>query len=820
MKKIARLIKGFTLILSAVLLFSLSTCLVSGQKSPEEKRMVIWYNKPAGDVWTDGLLIGNGYMGANVFGRVENERIALNESTFWSGRPHDYNDPDAHNYFEKIKKLVFADKFKEAEEMVNEHFYGKPVAQQAYQPLADLLLKFNVSDDSIKDYYRELDMETGVVKVSYTDGDVKMTREVFMSYPDHVLVMKISANEPGSISVEAKLKSHFTDETITQNNKLILNGTWKYVAKNDSWLIAKVDKPGMNFQTYLVAKPEKGSMKTTDSSLVVKNANSVTFVLTAATSFVNYHDISGDPAARVKKIMEGIKGKSYNELLNIHLKDFSSLMSRVQLKIGDPLMNKKPTDERITDLKKGLPDIDLLAKIFQFGRYLLLSSSRKGSEPANLQARWDEELMPNWGSKYTLNINTEMNYWPAEVTNLPECHMPLFDMLKDLAENGAKTAREYYNARGWVVHHNTDLWRGTAPVDAARYGMWPMGGSWLCRHIWEHYLYTGDTGFLREYYPIMKGSAQFLMDIMDFEPKHHWLVVPFSVSPEQGYFVDDNKEEMFLSSSTTMNVGIIKDLFTHCIEAEKILNTDKKFGEELADALKKIPLYQIGKDSLLQVWIEDWKRGDEGHNMSANFGFFPGNSITLRGNPKIAEAIRKWLEPRQARTSWTIAWDICDWARLENGEKADTVIRGFFHSRPPAQRRFPRTPRDKTPGINTRTPIPPWLRSGIGNNLHNTSSNQSDANFGFAAGIAECLLQSHAGEISLLPALPPSWKTGSVTGLKARGGFEVNISWENGKLSHSEIKSLLGNPFVVRYGEKTKSYNIPAGSSIKITGEL
>jgi len=756
--------------------------------------MVLWYNKPAENVWLDGLFIGNGYMGANVFGRVENERIALNESTFWSGRPHDYNDPDAYNHFEKIKELVFADKFKEAEEMVNEHFYGIPVAQQAYQPLGDLLLNFNVTGDSIKDYYRELDMETGVVKVSYMDGDVKMTREVFISYPDHVMVMKVAADKPGSISVEAKLKSPFTEETTAQNDRLILNGTWKYVPETESWLIAKVEGPGMDFQTSLVARPERGTIQSTDSSLVITNANSVTFILTAATSFINYLDISGDPAVRCEKILADAKGKDFNTLKNTHLNDFTGLMSRVHLKIGDPAMNERSTDERVADIKKGLPDPDLLAKIFQFGRYILASSSRSGSEPANLQARWNQDLLPNWGSKYTININTEMNYWPAEVTNLSECTSPLFNMIKDLAENGAKTAKVYYNAGGWVAHHNTDLWRGTAPVDAARYGMWPVGGTWLCRHIWEHYLYTGDVEFLREYYPIMKGSAQFLMDIMTIEPKHNWLVIPFSMSPEQGYFVREGAKEVFLSSGTTMNIGMVKDLFPHCIEAGKILNIDEEFGAKLAEALEKIPPYQIGKDSLLQVWIEDWIRGNEGHNMSANFGFFPGNSITLRGNPEIAEAIQKWLEPRRVGSGWTSAWDICDWARLENGVKTDTVIKQFFLAR--------------------------TGRGGIGNNFHNTGSNQSDANFGYTAGIAECLLQSHAGEISLLPALPVSWKKGSVTGLRARGGFEVNINWENGKLTACEIKSILGNPCVVRYDGKTKTYDIPAGSSIKIAGEL
>jgi alpha-L-fucosidase 2 len=677
--------------------------------------------------------------------------------------------------------------------MANEHFYGKPAAQQAYQPIGDLLLNFNVTGDSIKDYHRELDMKTGVVKITYTEGKVKITREVFMSYPDRVMVMKVSANKLGRISLEAKLKSPFLEKTTAKDGKLTMEGTWKYLPKTINDLIAKVEGTGLNFQTSLVAIPEKGTIESTDSSLVIKKANSVTFMLTTATSFVNYKDITGDPAATCEKIMAGVKGKDFNALKDTHIKDFTGLMGRVHLNIGDPLMNQKPTNERIADLKKGKSDPDLLAKIFQFGRYILVSSSREGSEPANLQGRWNESLLPNWGSKYTININTEMNYWPAEVTNLSECNIPLFNMIRDLSETGAKTAKTYYNAEGWVAHHNTDLWRGTAPVDAARYGMWPMGGTWLCQHIWEHYQFTGDVEFLKEYYPIMKGSAQFLMDIMTIEPKHKWLVIPFSMSPEQGFFTSDDAPEAFLSSTTTMNIGMIRDLFPHIIEAEKILNMDQEFGTKLAEAMQKIPPYQIGKDGLLQVWIEDWKRGSEGHNMSANFGFYPGNSITLRGNPEIAAAIEKWLEPRKINTGWwNGVWDICDWARLENGEKAERVIGDFFRS------------------VSTR--------GGLGNNLQNSGAYQSDSNFGYTAAVAECLLQSHAGEISLLPALPPTWKDGSVSGLRARGGFEVNIEWKDGKLTKSLIKSLLGNPCVVRVNGKTTNYTPAKGETIAIQG--
>jgi alpha-L-fucosidase 2 len=791
MKNRFAFLKAGLLVLLVILIVQTS-CSNSDQKTPDNRDMVVWYNKPADKVWLDGLFIGNGYMGGNVFGKIKNERIALNESTFWSGRPHDYNDPEAGKYFEKIKDLVFADKFAEAEKMADEHFYGIPATQQAYQPIGDMLINFDLTGDSITNYRRELDMETGVVKITYNEGKVKMTREVFMSYPDHIMVMKVSASKPGKVSLEAKLASPFLEKTSGKDGKLTMDGIWRYLPTTTMWLIAKVEGTGLRFQTSLVAVPENGTMVSTDSSLVIKKANSVTFKLTIATSFVNYKDIGGDPAAKCETVMAGVAAKDFNALKDTHLKDFATLMGRVHLKIGDPTMNQRPTDERIVDIKKGLPDADLLSKIFQFGRYILVSSSRTGSDPANLQGRWNEALLPNWGSKYTININTEMNYWPAEVTNLSETHMPLFNMMKDLAESGAKTAKTYYNAGGWVAHHNTDLWRGTAPVDAARYGMWPVGGTWLCQHIWEHYLYTGDVEFLKEYYPIMKGSAEFLMDIMTIEPKHKYLVIPFSMSPEQGYFTKPGAKEVFLSSTTTMNLGMIRDLFPHCIEAGKILNVDQEFNAKLADALGKIPPYQIGKDGLLQVWIEDWTRGTEGHNMSANFGFFPGNSITLRGNPEIATAIEKWLNPRTARMSWTSAWDICDWARLENGARVDSTIKNFFISRA--------------------------ARGGMGNNLHNPSSNQSDANYGYTAGVAEALIQSHAGEISLLPALPPSWKDGSVTGLKTRGGFEVNIEWKNGKLTKSEIKSLLGNPCVVRVNGKTTNYTIAKGETIVIQG--
>ncbi|MCQ2134933.1 MAG: glycoside hydrolase family 95 protein [Bacteroidales bacterium] len=781
-----------TFILAAFLAAAVS-CSTSVPESSRE--MVLWYNEPAGDVWLDGLIIGNGYMGGNVFGRVENERIALNESTFWSGRPHDYNDPDAGKYYGQIKELMYAGKFIEAERLADQHFYGIPHAQQTYVPVGDLLLDFDSDASAVKDYYRELDMETGIVKVSYMEGDVRMTREVFMSYPDHVMVMKVSADKPGKVNLEARLDSPFLRKVNADGNHLTMNGTWSYLPQRNFDLIAKVEGDGMSFQTDLIAQTEKGSVEATDSSLVIKGANSAVFVLTIATDFVNYKDISADPSERCEKILAQVKGKSYKQLKADHLDDFAGLMGRVHLKVGDGSMNSIPTNERVAALKKGESDVDLQAKLFQFGRYILVASSRKGSEPANLQGRWDQELLPNWGSKYTINVNTQMNYWPAEVTNLTECTEPLFRLISDLAENGAETAKVYYDAKGWVAHHNTDLWRGTAPVDAARFGMWPMGGVWLCQHIWEHYLYTEDIDFLRENYPVMKGAAEFLLDILEVNPNYGYLSIPLSMSPEQGFFIGDNPVENTLAPNTTMDNALIRDLFPHCIEAASLLGIDSDFSKTLAETLEKIPPYMIGENGMLQGWIEDWKRGTENHNWSGTFGFYPGNSITLRGTPELAEAVRTWLEPRPVLSSWNSAIDISDWARFENGEKTDEILRKIFM-------------------------LPANRRGGFGNNLHNSGSNQSDINYGITAGIAESLIQSHAGEISILPALPVSWKDGSVTGLKARGDYEVSISWKDGKMESCEIKSNLGHPFTVRYGEKTKEFNLAAGKSIKLGADL
>jgi alpha-L-fucosidase 2 len=748
--------------------------------------MVLWYRQPATN-WLQALPLGNGMIGAMVFGGVLQERIALNESSFWSGRPHNYDNPEAFQYFPQIRDLVFAGKFQEAEKMVNDRFYGKPKAQEAFQPIGDLLLSFGATN--FTDYRRELDLETGLARITYRQGDAMITREAFVSWPDRVLVVRISSDRPGRVSLGVQFRGPYLETNVATAGSLVVDGTWKgpfsAPATGMDGLIARTKGDGLRFRAALAARLEGGRSEAAGSVLNITNADAVTLVLSVATSFVNYQDISGDPADRCKKILDAVAGKDFATLHRRHVDDFRGLMGRVHLQIGDASLNEKPTDERLQAVRAGGTDPNFEALCFQFGRYLLTSSSRAGGQPANLQGIWNEALLPPWGSKYTVNINLQMNYWPAEVGNLVECHEPLFDLIKDLSETGARTAKTHYNLGGWVLHHNTDLWRGTAPVDAAKYGMWPTGGAWLCQHLWEHYAFSGDTNFLRQYYPVMKSSAQFLLDLLVEEPKHRWLVTPFSISPEHTYR-DNDGNTASLSPGPTIDIALIRELFSNCIEAGKILNVDEEFRSRLAATLPKLPPYRINSKGHLQEWIEDWEGGSEGHNTSPNFPLFPGSTITLRGAPELAGAINKWMETRQGRGGWIGAWDTAVWARLERGEKVQEWLQALLRT--------------------------------LADNLHNPRNNQSDANFGLTAAIAEALLQSHAGEISLLPALPPSWTDGSVRGLRARGNFEVAIAWRSGKLIEAAISSVNGGSTRVRFGAETREVKLRKGETYQWNG--
>lgn len=761
----------------------------SAEPIQASQEMAIWYRQPA-SAWLQAMPLGNGMIGAMVFGGAPKERIALNESTFWSGRPHDYDDPEAFKYFGQIRDLVFAGKFQEAEKLTNEHFWGIPKAQEAYQPLGDLLLSFDAAD--VTDYRRELDMEAGVAKVSYRQGESLMTRETFVSWPDKVLVTRISSDKAGKVNVEVRFKGPYLESSVAGKNSLVMDGTWKGPFPGPrtgmNGLIAHTEGKGLRYEASLIARLDGGQSDASGETLKIKDANAVTLVMAMATSFVNYNDITVDPAAKCKKVLDDAANKDYATLYRRHVNDFKGLMGRVHLALGDATQKEKPTDQRLQAVRNGAVDSNLEALCFQFGRYLLVSSSREGGQAANLQGIWDEDIMPPWGAKYTTNINVEMNYWPAEVCNLSECTPPLFELIKDLSETGAKTAKTYYNCGGWVVHHNTDLWRGSAPVDAAKYGMWPVAGAWLCQHIWEHYAYGGDKQFLRERYPLLRGSAQFLLELLVEDPAHHWLVTPFSMSPEHTYR-DKDANTASLSPGPTLDIALIRELFSHCIEAGKILGLDEDFRGKLAEALERLPPYQINSRGFLQEWIDDWAPGPEGHNVSPNFPVFPGSTVTLRGTPQLAAAVNRWMETRLPRGGWITAWDTSVWARLERGEKVEEWMRTL-------------------------------VRNSLADNLHNLRSNQSDANFGLTAAIAEGLSQSHAGEINLLPALPPSWNTGIVSGLRARGGHVIAMQWKDGKLQAATIQSAGSGSFKVRCGTVTAEVTTKAGETVRLNSDL